>query len=135
MTPAELAAIRERAEGQAFAYSEMAAIGKGVGGLEIYRPDLYEDLEAWSRSTENDHADTALALLDHVDALRTRIETYDGLGVTELHDRLAAVRELHGYDTDQSGKKWCSHCHVHIGYEQFDSRPWPCPTIQALEGE
>lgn len=78
------------------------------------------------------------ALLDLVAKLEQRVRARDIAiqTLSSIHaNRAEAVRALHGYYTDQSGKKWCDHCSVHVGYEQFESRPWPCPTIRALEGK
>lgn len=131
MTPEKLQAIRERANNATPGPWEPTQESlTHPSGYEIESPDTYIAAECCgytgSISSEADavfisHARTDIpALLDHVD---------------ELTARLAAVRELHRYYTDQSGKKWCDHCAVHVGYEQFDSRSWPCPTIRATEGD
>lgn len=105
MTPAELAAIRERAE-QATPgpWRKTQDRLTHPEGWEIESDEWLVAAECCGYTGSIDRETDAVfiaaaredvpALLDHVDALRTRIETYDGLGVTELHDRLAAVREL-----------------------------------------
>lgn len=127
MTPDDLTAIRERANqatpgpwinghNTAERHSGVTSNGDGYEGARIAEvPSSAPDAVFIAHARED-----IPALLDYVDTLTAR---------------LAAVRELHRYYTDQSGKKWCDHCAVHVGYEQFDSRPWPCPTIKALEGD
>lgn len=61
------AAIKARAESQAAAYERMLELGGGVGLLGVRDPEMFEDMLRWDSSTENDHADTVLALLAALD--------------------------------------------------------------------
>lgn len=80
------------------------------------------------------HARTDIpALLDHVDWLTKALTVARRLRdkLTHINSnltaRLAAVRELHreGRNSCCAGGTICDHC----------EKRWPCPTIQALEGD
>ncbi len=68
--PLDLDAIRARAERQAAAYARMLELNGGCGLLGVRHPEMFEDMHAWGDSTENDHADTVLALIAEVERLR-----------------------------------------------------------------
>lgn len=67
---AELDAIEARANAQAAGYARMSELDGGIGVLGVRHPKMYEDMLTWQRSTENEHADTVLALLRDLRAAR-----------------------------------------------------------------
>lgn len=83
MTDDELRAL---AEAQRDAYARMIEIGRGVGGLGVAFPDSFADMLTWQNATENEHADTVLALLDRVE----RAEGYRKVTVTDADYERAA---------------------------------------------
>lgn len=107
-----LAEQKRLAEAQAFAYSEMLAIGKGVGGLGVRSPELFEDMITWGEATENAHADTVLRLVAALEA------------VSELHPK---VRSVYADQDYVCGALGC------IDTGMGDQLEWPCPTIRAIE--
>ena len=67
---AGLDAIEARANAQAAGYARMSELDGGIGVLGVRHPEMYEDMLTWQRSTENEHADTVLALLRDLRAAR-----------------------------------------------------------------
>lgn len=150
LSPARLAEIRERAGKQAAAYDKMLELGGGVGMLGVRCPEMFEDGMAWDRSTENDHADTALALLDHIDTLAATIERVralhkpvmpvfnwqEGLRFEEPCEHCHGKAGVHacGCWADEDAEFECLECAQPKGGGSRRVMPWPCPTIKALEG-
>lgn len=146
MTPDELEAVRERAEqatpGPWLRYGDIH--------YEVYTTAYEDDAPAITHGSDNpadadfiSNARTDIPkLLDHVDELSERLEIamaphaeceawgeQTARKIGELQDRLAAVRELHprGEFEDSPGDYYCKRCQETAGI-------WPCPTIQALDG-
>jgi hypothetical protein len=62
----DLDALEATALAQAAAYSKMLELDGGVGLLGVRHPDMFEDMMAWGGSSENEHADTTLALIARI---------------------------------------------------------------------
>lgn len=130
MTPAELAAIRERANNATpgpWEASE-AVDETEFGSYVAYGVAPIAPLEWYS---DSDAAHTALDVMDKADAefiahARTDIPALLD-HVETLATQVAAVRELHreGRNSCCAGGTICDHCEMR----------WPCPTIQALDGD
>lgn len=67
--------LRTQAEKQSTAYARMLDLNGGVGMLGVKHPEMFEDMLAWDRISENDHADIVLALLDEIEHLERDSET------------------------------------------------------------
>lgn len=71
---------------------------------------------------------TVLALIDRIEQAGHRVKRYKALAETRL-ETIQRVRDLHAREViavHESGPEvWCSPCQQH----------YPCPTIQALEGD
>jgi hypothetical protein len=106
----ERAATRALAEAQADAYAQMLTIGEGVGGLGIQFPEMFQDMLSWGDATDNEHADTVLALLDAIDRVLT------------LH----RPERLGGEDVCTSCLRYTSPLPGRVA--------WPCATVRAIEG-
>lgn len=70
MTDLDLDAIEKRASAQAAAYERMLELDGGIGLLAVHHPEMGDAMREWMDATENEHADTVLALLAEVRRLR-----------------------------------------------------------------
>jgi hypothetical protein len=115
-----------------------------------------EQIAEWESAAQKGSAQSRVtALFDALDALVAERERADGLesdlaisermhfathqALQDTEDRIAKVREIHEPRRNASGRVetysdlpngWCVQCS-----EDEHLEPWPCPTIQALEGE
>ena len=65
--------VRMAAQKQTVANERMKEIGKGVGGLGVQNPEMFEDMLTWDNMTINGLADTVLALAAEVERLYERL--------------------------------------------------------------
>ena len=79
--------VRLAAQKQTVANERMEEIGKGVGGLGVQNPEMFEDMLTWDNMTINGHADTVLALVAEVERLRAEIVAVHG-AIDDLYERL-----------------------------------------------
>lgn len=64
-----ITAIERLASAHAAAYAQMLVYDEGVGGLGAHgHQSMFNDMLAWDDSTENDHADTVLWLIERLRA-------------------------------------------------------------------
>lgn len=95
MTEIDLDALEATARTQAAAYSKMLELDGGVGLLGVRHPDMFEDMMAWDGSSENDHADTVLALiarLREAEAVIDAILDYDGPEAADMRNIALAYK-------------------------------------------
>ena len=76
----DIKALREKAEKQAAGYARMLELNGGIGLLGVREPDLYDAMLAWQDASENEHADTVLALLERIEHLESEIAYLTGEG-------------------------------------------------------
>ncbi|MFD2775756.1 hypothetical protein ACFSWE_16555 [Leucobacter albus] len=103
-TSEQLDALQAAAEKQAAAHAQMLEIGRGVGGLGVLYPDMFEDKLAWSNMSDNEHADTVLGLvaahraalsrIARVEAVLTALDDGGKSGVSQ-HSKSAAAAFAH----------------------------------------
>lgn len=67
----DLHELRKMAEAQAAGHAEMVRLNGGIGMLGVRDPAMFDDMCRWQNATENDHADTVLALLDRLERAET----------------------------------------------------------------
>lgn len=136
MTPEDLDAIRERANNATKGPWTWGDNRDGLGNKlhPAEYPGKYYPIADFEFTDDGDAEFIAAArtdipaLLDHVVRLEQRVRARDITiqTLSSIHaNRIDAVRELHTLYTDHRELQWCHHCET----------PWPCETIQALEGD
>lgn len=76
---------------------------------------------------------------DDMDLLIGIVDTSDQADIiVNAVNAVERIRELHKQDKDSSDyhkRTFCTHCQTEGAYGYSERVEWPCPTIEALEGQ
>ena len=105
----DLDAIDALAKRQAAGYARMLELNGGIGLLGVKERSLYEGMLEWGNATENDHADTVIALVAEVKRLRAGLAVApapsddDREAIEQIIEDTASVRSgVDDYEVDNA---------------------------------
>lgn len=86
----DLDELERLARAQASGYARILELDGGIGKLGVEHPEMFDDMQAWSAGTGNEHADTVLALVARV--REAEAERDEGWRVAAEQTRLERAR-------------------------------------------